>query len=100
MSREVRLTRAKYRKADSATKEQFPGFGLVFFGEIESVGCGSYDSAEESREAVSPENVLKTIGKHVPDALDDIRSAGGIIVNDKWVKIEDMAQVEPEDEDH
>ena len=58
-----------------------------------------YESLEEAADAISPKNLLSTLGKHFPDALDLIEEEGGLMLDGLWVGIEDL-QAGPENENN
>ena len=89
----------KFTCYDSDGNENCTGFGFTVDDDVESRFYDGYESLEEAADAISPKNLLSTIGKHFPDALDLIEEEGGLMLGGLWVGIEDL-QAGPENENN
>ena len=58
-----------------------------------------YESLEEAADAISPKNLLSTVGEYFPYVLDLIEEEGGLMLGGLWVGIEDL-QAGPENENN
>ncbi len=91
------LVITKFTCYDSDGSENCTGFGFTVDDDSESRFYDGYESLEEEAEAVSPKNLLSTVGKHFPYVLDLIEEDGGLMLDCLWVDIEDL-QAGPENE--
>ncbi len=84
---------------DSRGNENCTSFGFTVDDDVESRFYDDYESLEDAADAISPKNLLSTLGKHFPDALDLIEQDGGLMFDGLWVDIEDL-QAGPENENN
>ena len=89
----------KFTCYDSGGNENCTGFGFTVDDDSGSRFYDGYESLEEAADAISPKNLLSTVGEYFPYVLDLIEEEGGLMLGGLWVGIEDL-QAGPENENN
>jgi hypothetical protein len=85
----ILLTRFIY--CDTNGNEYRPAWGYTLDEDFHSSFYDGYESLAEVVDALSPKNLLDTVGRHTPDFLSGIDREGGLMLDNTWVDIDDLA---------